>query len=141
MEDVTPARTTVAKPNFSNCNTLSKKPFLLILVNGKQLPKPIKTTFLKLTGTLRTSVGNTGVFIITIPTTSNPNRPEEVRLAKQINRLIGDRAHFGDGVEEFDLEGGYKNTNISGGEGDDFDISDDNNIPLCQPSQPTQPAQ
>ena len=36
--------------------------------------------------------------------TGDPDCPEEVRLAKQVKHLIGDKACIGDAEEEFDLE-------------------------------------
>eukprot|EP00536_Pseudo-nitzschia_multiseries_P011412 jgi/Psemu1/28830/gm1.28830_g len=83
----------------------------------------------------------TALYCETIPT-GNPNCPEEVRLVKQIKKLIGDRARVGDCDDEYDLEEGYKNSNShSSGEDDDLDISENNVPPLCQPLQPTQSTQ
>ena len=43
-----------------------------------------------------------------IPTTGNPSLTPVIKLAKEMKHLIGVKANFGDGEEEFDLEEGYK---------------------------------
>ena len=43
--------------------------------------------------------------------TGNPNMPWEVREAKTIKRLIGEKAMMGDGQEHFDLQQGFGNNN------------------------------
>ena len=61
--------------------------------------------------------------------TGSPNMPDDVRQAKKIKHLIGNKSQLGDGEDDFDLVHGY----------DDPDAPDD--IPLGQPKEPTQPTQ
>ena len=68
--------------------------------------------------------------------TGSPNMPDDVRQAKKIKRLIGNKSQLGDGEDEFDLAHGYADDPDAP---DEYPLPDD--IPLGQPEAPTQPTQ
>ena len=45
--------------------------------------------------------------------TGDPDCPEEIRLAKRVKYLIGDRANLGGGQEEYDMETNRFDTNVA----------------------------
>ena len=63
--------------------------------------------------------------------TGDPSMPPEVRRAKRVKYLIGDKANLGDGEEGYDLESGSFLKHHD----------DDEEVTMYQPSQPSQPSQ